>query len=78
MSALILLVGQILFSLVMSLQYVVGDFSFPAIPPNVAHMVRTNLLIVWLPLGFMGTAYYLMPGESDYEPYSPKLAWVPL
>lgn len=74
--ALILFVGQILFGLIMGLQYVVGDFLFPAIPFNVARMVHTNLLIVWLLFGFMGAAYYLVPEESDCELYSPKLAWI--
>ncbi|RPT50229.1 nitric-oxide reductase large subunit [Pseudomonas aeruginosa] len=74
--ALILFVGQILFGLIMGLQYVVGDFLFPAIPFNVARMVHTNLLIVWLLFGFMGAAYYLVPEEGDCELYSPKLAWI--
>ncbi|MEQ1766423.1 MAG: cbb3-type cytochrome c oxidase subunit I, partial [Methylotenera sp.] len=56
------------------LQYVVGDFLFPAIPFNVARMVHTNLLIVWLLFGFMGASYYLIPEESETELYSPKLA----
>ncbi|HYG42196.1 MAG TPA: cbb3-type cytochrome c oxidase subunit I [Bordetella sp.] len=74
--ALILFVGQVLFGLVMGLQYVVGDFLFPLIPFNVARMVHTNLLIVWLLFGFMGAAYYLIPEESDRELHSPKLALV--
>lgn len=72
--ALILFVGQILFGLIMGLQYVVGDFMAGAIPFNVARMVHTNLLIVWLLFGFMGSAYYLVPEESETELYSPKLA----
>ncbi|HLV18990.1 MAG TPA: cbb3-type cytochrome c oxidase subunit I [Pseudomonas sp.] len=72
--AMILFVGQILFGLVMATQYVIGDFLFPAIPFNVARMVHTNLLIVWVLFGFMGAAYYLIPEESDRELYSPKLA----
>jgi len=72
--ALILFVGQILFGLVMGLQYVVGDFLAGAIPFNVARMVHTNLLIVWLLFGFMGSAYYMVPEESETELYSPKLA----
>jgi nitric oxide reductase subunit B len=74
--ALMLFVGQILFGLIMGLQYVVGDFLFPLIPFNVARMVHTNLLIIWLLFGFMGAAYYLIPEESDRELYSPKLALV--
>ena len=74
--ALLLFVGQILFGLIMGLQYVVGDFLFPLIPFNVARMVHTNLLIIWLLFGFMGAAYYLIPEESDRELYSPKLALI--
>ncbi len=73
-AAIGLFVGQILFGLIMGLQYVVGDFLFPAIPFNVARMVHTNLLIVWLLFGFMGAAYYLIPEESERELFSPKLA----
>ncbi|MFO1435083.1 MAG: cbb3-type cytochrome c oxidase subunit I [Gammaproteobacteria bacterium] len=73
-AAIALFVGQILFGLIMGLQYVVGDFLFPAIPFNVARMVHTNLLIVWLLFGFMGSAYYLIPEETESELHSPKLA----
>src|SRR5690606_15591194 len=66
--------GQILFGLIMGLQYVIGDFLFPILPFNVARMVHTNLLIVWLLFGFMGAAYYLIPEEADRELHSPKLA----
>jgi nitric oxide reductase subunit B len=74
--ALMLFFGQIIFGLIMGLQYVVGDFLFPLIPFNVARMVHTNLLIIWLLFGFMGAAYYLIPEESDRELYSPKLALI--
>jgi nitric oxide reductase subunit B len=73
-AAIGLFLGQILFGLIMGLQYVVGDFLFPAIPFNVARMVHTNLLIVWLLFGFMGAAYYLIPEESERDLFSPKLA----
>ncbi|HXH04446.1 MAG TPA: cbb3-type cytochrome c oxidase subunit I, partial [Candidatus Competibacteraceae bacterium] len=73
-AAIGLFLGQILFGLIMGLQYVVGDFLFPAIPFNIARMVHTNLLIVWLLFGFMGAAYYLVPEESESELFSPKLA----
>ncbi|GGO76504.1 nitric oxide reductase subunit B [Marinobacterium nitratireducens] len=72
--ALLLFVGQILFGLIMGLQYIVGDFLFPYIPFNVARMVHTNLLIVWLLFGFMGASYYLVPEECDTELHSPWLA----
>jgi len=73
-AAIGLFVGQILFGLIMGLQYVIGDFLFPAIPFNVARMVHTNLLIVWLLFGFMGASYFLVPEESETELFSPKLA----
>jgi nitric oxide reductase subunit B len=75
-AAIGLFLGQILFGLIMGMQYVVGDFLFPAIPFNVARMVHTNLLIVWLLFGFMGASYYLIPEESETELFSPKLAIV--
>ena len=73
-AAIGLFVGQILFGLVLGLQYVMGDFMFPEIPFNVARMVHTNLLIVWLLFGFMGAAYYLVPEEAERELVSPGLA----
>lgn len=73
-AAIILFVGQIVFGLIMGLQYVVGDFLFPEIPFNVARMVHTNLLIVWLLFGFMGATYYMVPEEAETELHSTKLA----
>ncbi|MCK4708453.1 MAG: cbb3-type cytochrome c oxidase subunit I, partial [Gammaproteobacteria bacterium] len=73
-AAIGLFVGQILFGVILGLQYVMGDFLFPEIPFNVARMVHTNLLIVWLLFGFMGSAYYLIPEESETELWSPVLA----
>ena len=74
--ALILLAGEILFGLLMAIQYVYGDFLFPLIPFNVLRMVHTNLLIVLLLFGFMGATYYLIPEEAESELWSPKLAIV--
>ena len=73
-AAIALFIGQILFGLVMGIQYIHGDFLFPFIPFNVARMVHTNLLIVWLLFGFMGAAYYMVPEEAETELYSPGLA----
>ncbi|WP_457676241.1 cbb3-type cytochrome c oxidase subunit I [Thiolapillus sp.] len=73
-AAIGLFVGQILFGLILGAQYVIGDFLFPEIPFNVARMVHTNLLIVWLLFGFMGAAYYLVPEEAETELFAPWLA----
>lgn len=75
-AAMGLFVAQVLFGLIMGLQYVIGDFLFPHIPFNVARMVHTNALIVWLLMGFMGSAYYLVPEEAETELHSPKLALI--
>lgn len=72
-AAIGLFIGQILFGIILGAQYIWGDFLFPAIPFNVARMVHTNLLIVWLLFGFMGAAYYLVPEESETELFSPML-----
>jgi nitric oxide reductase subunit B len=71
---LALFAGQIIFGLTLGLQYLIGDLLFPYIPFNIARMVHTNLLIVWLLFGFMGAAYYMVPEEAETELYSPKLA----
>ena len=73
-AAIGLFAAQILFGLIMGLQYVIGDFLFPAIPFNVARMVHTNALIVWLLMGFMGAAYYLVPEEAERDLIAPWLA----
>ena len=75
-TALCLFAGQIVFGLTLGLQYIIGDLMFPAIPFNVARMVHTNLLIVWLLFGFMGAAYFMVPEESETELWSPLLAKV--
>ncbi len=75
-AAIGLFIAQVVFGLIMGLQYVMGDFLFPEIPFNVARMVHTNLLIIWLLFGFMGASYFMVPEESERELWSPKLAIV--
>lgn len=74
--ALILLAGEILFGLLMGINYLNGDFLFPYVPFNVMRMVHTNLLIVLILFAFMGATYYLVPEESERELWSPILAKV--
>ena len=73
-AALALFAGQIIFGVTLGLQYLIGDLFFPYIPFNIARMVHTNLLIVWLLFGFMGAAYYMVPEEAETELHSPALA----
>lgn len=74
--AIMLFTGQIIFGLIIGTQYIFGGFLFPEIPFNVARMVHTNLLIIWLLFGFMGATYFLVPEESQRELHSPRLAWI--
>jgi nitric oxide reductase subunit B len=73
-AALALFLGQILFGLVAGMQYLDGNFLFPAIPFSTSRMVHTNLLIVWLLMAYMGAAYFIVPEEAQTPLYSPKLA----
>lgn len=73
-AALALFLGQILFGLVAGMQYLDGNFLFPAIPFSTSRMVHTNLLIVWLLMAYMGAAYFIVPEEAQTPLFSPKLA----
>ena len=46
------------------------------LPFNVVRMIHTNALIVWLLLGFFGSAYFLLPEEAERDIWSPLLAKV--
>jgi nitric oxide reductase subunit B len=71
-----LLVLQILYGFIMAFAHVGYDSLHPLIPFNTARATHTNLLVVWLLAGFMGSAYYIIPEECERELWSPKLAWV--
>ena len=75
-AAMLLFAGQILFGLIIGVQYLYPDFLFPAIPFHIARMIHINLLIVWLIFGFMGATHFLLPEEVEGELYSVKLALV--
>ncbi len=77
-SALLLLVLQIVYGFIMGFAHMGYDNLHEYIPFNTARAVHTNLLIVWLLLGFMGSAYFIIPEEADRELAWPKLAYVKL
>src|SRR3972149_8980756 len=76
--ALLLLVLQVLLGLWLAVNY------FAALPQGLvdvfpfatARAMHTNLLVLWLLLGFMGGTYYLLPDETKSEIYSTKLAYL--
>jgi len=72
--ALALFVAQILFGNILGTIVVKPNFLADLLPFNIARMIHTNALIVWLLMGFFGCAYYLIPEEAETELYSPKLA----
>ena len=74
--ALALFAVQVTLGLVMGWIYVSPNFLSGLVPFNIARMLHTNSLVVWLLLGFFGAAYYLVPEESERELYSTKLAWL--
>lgn len=77
-SAMALLVLQIIYGFIMGFAHMGFDVLHEVIPFNTARAVHTNLLVVWLLLGFMGSAYYIIPEEADRELYWPKLAPIQL
>ncbi|RAU20024.1 nitric-oxide reductase large subunit [Paramagnetospirillum kuznetsovii] len=74
--ALALFVAQVLFGLIIGTIVVIPNTLSELLPFNIARMIHTNALIVWLLMGFFGAAYYLIPEEAETELYSPKLAIV--
>jgi len=54
-------------------QAVVDAFPFATV-----RAMHTNLLVLWMLLGFMGGAYYITPEEAKREIFSPFLAYLQL
>ena len=77
-SALALLVLQIVYGFIMGFARVGLDGLHEWIPFNTARAVHTNLLVVWLLCGFMGSAYFIIPEEANRELAWPRLAYVQL
>ncbi len=75
-TCLVLLGLQICYGFVMGFARIGYDVLHAWLPYNVARTTHTNLLVVWLLTGFMGSAYYIIPDETGREIYSTKLAWL--
>jgi len=78
LSALLLFALQIVFGFIMGFAHLGYDPLHFLSPFNAARATHTNLLVVWLLLGFMGSAHYIIPEEAQREIYSVKLAYVQL
>ncbi|RJQ45263.1 MAG: nitric-oxide reductase [Gaiellales bacterium] len=78
--ALALFMLQLLVGLWLAISYA---FTIPqeivdALPFGMTRAMHTNLLVLWMLLGFMGGTYYLVPEEAQREIYSVKLAYLQL
>lgn len=78
--ALILFLLQIILGLYLGLSYstTIPQSIVDVFPFSTARAMHTNLLVLWLLLGFMGAAYYLVPEETKREIWSSKLAYIQL
>lgn len=72
--ALVLFIAQVSSGLIAGIIYVIPNFLSDLVPFNVIRMIHTNLLLIWLLMGFMGATYYMLPEETETELHSPKLA----
>ncbi|MBX7147664.1 cbb3-type cytochrome c oxidase subunit I [bacterium] len=75
---MLLLSLQLLYGFIMGFAHMGYDVLHSWIPFNAARATHTNLLVMWLLAGFMGSAYYIIPEECDTEIVSEKLAYVQL
>ncbi len=78
--ALLLFALQVVLGLWLAFNYtftvpqgIVDAFSFAT-----AREMHTNLLVLWMLLGFMGGTYYIVPEETQRDIYSPAIAWFQL
>lgn len=69
---------QILYGFIMAFAHTGYDVLHNVIPFNAARAVHINLLVVWLLMGFMGAAHFIIPDETGEELYSLPLAKVQL
>src|SRR5512132_599405 len=79
-AALPLFVLQVVVGLWLAANY---TFTLPqsivnVFPFSTARAFHTNLLVLWMLLGFMGGTYYIVPEETKSEIFSPALAWIQL
>jgi len=78
LAALVLFLLQLAFGLLSLAKYLGPDPLLDVMNFATTKEIHTNLLLVWLLSGFMGSAYYLVPEESRTELYSERLAYVQL
>jgi nitric oxide reductase subunit B len=78
--ALLLFVLQVMVGLWLAVNYfaTIPQEVVDVFPFSTARAMHTNLLVLWLLLGFMGATFYLVPEETESEIAWPKMAIVQL
>ena len=78
--ALLLFVLQVIVGIWLALSYAltIPQWLVDLLPFSTTRAVHTNLLVLWLLLGFMGSTYFMAPEETEREIYSPTLAYIQL
>lgn len=77
-TCMLLFTLQIIYGFIMGFAHMGMDGLHDIIPFHTARATHTNLLVMWLLAGFMGSAYYIIPEESERELVSTKLAYLQL
>ena len=78
--ALLLFILQVLLGLWLAVNYfaTLPQSLVDIFPFSTARAMHTNLLVLWMLLGFMGATYYIVPAETKSEIYSTKIAYIQL
>jgi len=69
---------QLVYGFIMGFAHMGYDGLHSLIPFNAARATHTNLLVMWLLAGFMGSAYYIIPEECEKDIIFSKFAYVQL
>src|SRR5574341_826844 len=78
--ALLLFLLQVIVGIWLALSYAVTipQWLVDVLPFSTTRAMHTNLLVLWLLLGFMGSTYFMVPEEAERDLYSPTLAYAQL
>lgn len=71
----VLFLAQMVFGLVIGLQYLYPEFLFGLVDFNVARTVHINAMVVWMLGGMMGAVYWFIEGESGREVHAIRLGF---
>ena len=77
-TCMLLFTLQIIYGFIMGFAHAGYDSLHSVIPFHTARATHTNLLVMWLLAGFMGSAYFIIPEECERELMWPWLAKVQL